>query len=74
MDVHSALVCVVWQAMFVVAMVLAYVALYLPTIRALDRVMKASRATLIMFPEEIVNSVAPIRNLMKQFSRAKAGK
>jgi hypothetical protein len=64
----------VLQASFVAVMVLAYVGICLPTIRSLDRALKASRATLLLFPHDIVNSVPAIRNMMKQFARTKGGK
>lgn len=57
------------QAAMVIGLVLVFVLVYRPLIRRLNRDLKNARATLLMFPDEVVSSVPAIRGLMKDFAR-----
>ncbi len=52
------------QGCFVAAIVVCYIIVYLPLIRKMDATIKRSRAMLLLFPSEVVNSVPSIRNVM----------
>ncbi len=57
---------------FVAVVVVCYVIIYLPLIRKMDATIKRSRAMLLLFPSEVVNSVAGIRDVMTSYSKSLA--
>ena len=52
------------------AIVLCFLFVYLPLIRKMDATIKRSRAMLLLFPSEVVHSVAGIRNVMTAYSKS----
>ena len=57
------------QGLFIAFVVLSYLALFAPTIRALNIVLKDARGTLLLLPDDIVANQPSIRNLMKEYAR-----
>ena len=58
-----------WQAAEIVAIILAYWQLILPTIRSLDVVLKESRGALLLFPDEIILAVPSLLTLMQTYTK-----
>ena len=52
------------------AIVLCFLFVYLPLIRKMDATIKRSRAMLLLFPSEVVQSVAGIRDVMTAYSKS----
>jgi hypothetical protein len=57
------------QGCFVVATFFSFFLLFLPTIRKLNMTLKNARATLLVFPDELVFAIPAMRNLLKDISR-----
>ena len=57
------------QACFIVAVLLAYVLLFIPMIRQLDAMLKRTRGMLLLFPDEVINGVAAVSNMFSQYSK-----
>lgn len=58
------------QGFFIAFIVLVYFMVYRPIIRKMDVTIKRSRSMLLLFPAEVVQSVAPIRNTMAAYAKA----
>ncbi len=58
------------QGVFIGALLAGYILLYLPLIKKMDTTIKRSRAMLLLFPAEVVNSVPEIREVMSDYSKA----
>ena len=58
------------QGVFIGAIVLLYVVIYLPIIHKMDVTIKRSRSMLLLFPGEVVHSVAAIRNTMASYAKS----
>ena len=52
-----------------VAVVMVYVLVYRPIIAKMDATIKRSRSMLLLVPGEVVQSVAPIRNTMRDYAK-----
>ena len=57
------------QACFVLAIILTFIFLYLPTIRRLDAMLKTARSTLLLFPSDVVMAVPVIQAAMKTYAK-----
>ncbi len=61
------------QGLFVAAVVAIYVTVYRPIIRKMDVTIKRSRSMLLLFPGDVVHSVAPIRDTMAAYAKSVSG-
>jgi len=57
------------EACFVLAIILTFIFLYLPTIRRLDAMLKTARSTLLLFPSDVVMAVPVIQAAMKTYAK-----
>jgi hypothetical protein len=57
----------------VAAVVAIYVTVYRPIIRKMDVTIKRSRSMLLLFPGDVVHSVAPIRDTMAAYAKSVSG-
>ena len=57
------------QGIFVVAVVLMYLYVFSPTIGKLNTMLRNARATLLLFPEEVVSGLPALRIFMKDFAK-----
>ena len=53
-----------------VAVAMVYVLVYRPIIAKMDATIKRSRSMLLLFPGEVVQSVAPIRYAMRDYAKS----
>ena len=58
------------QGLFMVAVMMVYLLVYRPIIRKMDATIKRSRSMLLLFPGEVVQSVAPIRDAMRDYAKS----
>ena len=58
------------QGLFVTFVAAVYVLLYRPIVRKMDVAVKRSRSMLLLFPAEVVHSVAPIRDTMAAYAKS----
>jgi hypothetical protein len=57
------------QGVFVAAVLVVHLGLYLPIIRKMDVTIKRSRSMLLLFPGEVVHSVVSIRDTMAAYAK-----
>ena len=58
------------QIVFICVVVVLYLVLYRPIVHNMDVTVKRSRAMLLLFPGEVVHSVAAIRLAMQAYSKS----
>lgn len=56
------------QSLFVVALVLVYLAVLAPLIRRMDLTLKRTRGMLLFIPDEMVQRVDAVKALMRQYA------
>ena len=47
-----------------------YFLVFEPTIRTLNAVLRNARSTVLQFPDDVINGIAPIRTLVREFAKA----
>ena len=58
------------QVALVIALTGVYGLVFSPSIKGLNVALRNSRATLLQFPEDVINGIPSIRALVKEFAKA----